>query len=262
MSGQQQLPWQVVAAAVIGTSHVAANQPCQDAVAWQQHDGWLFAAVCDGAGSAAHSHIGAQHMAEGVTSALTACVAALADADQAQASAVLQQVIGQQRQQLQALAKRDNTAINDYACTLVGAYINADGGWLFHIGDGVAVAEFADAPACISWPENGEYANETVFVSSEQWSKHLRLTRVPAAPTVLALMSDGAESFAMGKQRSGLFRPFIDPVLRYLQGVDHSTATQALAATLADPRTGHITSDDKTLLLAWPTAHAGGNTPA
>lgn len=52
--------WRVAAASVCGSSHEKTGQPCQDALYWEVlPDGTLLAAVADGAGSAAHSDIGA-----------------------------------------------------------------------------------------------------------------------------------------------------------------------------------------------------------
>jgi hypothetical protein len=102
----------------------------------------------------------------------------------------------------------------------------------------------------VSLPENGEYANETYFVTGAEWREHLRVVAVPAS-TRIALMSDGAGSFVMAKGNGGLFRPFVDPVEKFLLGVeDPAAADAALAATLDDPRTHGITGDDKALLLA------------
>ena len=68
----------------------------------------------------------------------------------------------------------------------------------------------------------------------------------------LALMSDGAAPFVMAKGNGGLFKPFMDPVERFLASVDEVAGSAGLAATLGDPRTHTITTDDKTLLVALP----------
>jgi hypothetical protein len=55
------MPWKIVAASARGTSHAASGQECQDAYAFEQRDAWFVAVVCDGAGSARWSALGAQH---------------------------------------------------------------------------------------------------------------------------------------------------------------------------------------------------------
>ncbi len=120
----------------------------------------------------------------------------------------------------------------------------------FHIGDGVGVVEFDDGTSVLSLPENGEYANETYFVTQDEWSAHLRVTPFSGRVRCLALMSDGAMSFAFKK--TGLFRPFMDPVVSYLNNTEEAEGSEALLATLAGEGTWTITSDDKTLLVALP----------
>jgi hypothetical protein len=102
----------------------------------------------------------------------------------------------------------------------------------------------------VSLPENGEYANETYFVTGDGWQAHLRLLPIPEPVTMIALMSDGAAPFVMQRGLGGLFRPFMDPVEQYLSTATQEAGDDALAGLLGDPRTHAITSDDKTLLIA------------
>src|SRR6185295_12338925 len=102
----------------------------------------------------------------------------------------------------------------------------------------------------VSSPENGEYANETYFVSGTEWSEHLRITPFASPVLEIALMSDGAAPFVMAKGGASLYRPFVDPVVRFLDSVSEDDGSHGLAATLEDARTYQITGDDKTLLIA------------
>ncbi|MCD9028139.1 protein phosphatase 2C domain-containing protein [Luteimonas sp. BDR2-5] len=249
------MAWHVVAASATGRAHLDRGQPCQDAFAAEVVDGVLVAVVCDGAGSAAHADVGARTVASATVQALAARLRwgkDLLRADAAAAGAAFGDALASVRGGLEAQAAAAHHDLRDYACTVVGVAAGAAGGWLFHIGDGVAVVESAQAPALVSRPDNGEYANETYFLSGPQWRERLRLTRIAEPATQLALMSDGAQAFAMARGDGGLYPPFIDPVARYLRGVDAAQGARALQATLADPRTDAITGDDKTLLLAWP----------
>jgi len=247
------MAWRIYAAASIGSSHIEAGTPCQDAFAHALVGDTLLGVVCDGAGSRALSHIGAQAVSSGVVARLQqlegadAPLSALPEAEFARA---VGDAVAQVREALQKEAGDNGVELSAYSCTLVGAVATAQGGRFFHIGDGLAVAEHADAPSVVSLPENGEYANETYFVSGEQWREHLRFTAFGETATRVALMSDGAMPFAMAKGNGGLFKPFMDPVEAYLAGVTEDEGSAALAGTLGDPRTYGITSDDKTLLIA------------
>ena len=111
----------------------------------------------------------------------------------------------------------------------------------------------AAGESVLSRPENGEYADETYFVTDENWKDHLRLTPLaaPGRGCVIGLMSDGTAPFAVDRARSGFFRPFIDPVAAYLREAAAPNGNEALRNLLESPRAGEISSDDKTLLLAF-----------
>lgn len=245
-----------MAASATGRSHLDRGQPCQDAFASAYVGGVLIAAVCDGAGSASHSDTGAKLVSSSVVAAIAADRQLGSNPAGLEVDAlrvIIEAAIVAAREQLTGIAGAQQLTLADHACTLVGVVADARGGWFFHVGDGVAACEFAPPQtAAVSLPANGEYANETWFVTGGNWREQLRLTRFEGRSQAIVLMSDGVQPFAMTRDGSGLFQPFIAPVLRYLGGVDAEHGSQALQATLADPRTDHITGDDKTLLVALP----------
>ncbi len=249
------MTWRVFAATAIGKSHIDGGLPCQDALAHRLVGEVLVAVVCDGAGSCALSHEGAAAVSQEVVAMLAGRVdaGALSPAmETGLAFEAVAEAVAASRARLDAEAIAKGTAFSDYSATLVGVVANGEGGFFFHIGDGLGIAQgaAADAVPVISIPENGEYANETYFVTGEFWLDHLRLTRFPMPATTVALMSDGAMPFVMAKNHVGFHRPFIEPVTRYLVTVTDDEGSQALAGTLGDPRTYQITGDDKALLIA------------
>ncbi|QWP76213.1 protein phosphatase 2C domain-containing protein [Lysobacter sp. K5869] len=247
--------WRIYAASAVGSSHLDKGIPCQDACAFHVSGDVLAAVVCDGAGSAAHSDIGARLIADALARALGERLGRepeLLDAPRETFFAAAVEAVAQAREGVVERAQADGRALGDYAATVVGYAGDARRGWFLHIGDGIGVAEAAsdDEDAVVSLPANGEYANETYFVTGESWREQLRVLPVPAPTARLALMSDGAMPFAMARGNAELYAPFIDPVSRYLASVDEAEGSRALHGTLADPRTHGITSDDKTLLIA------------
>ena len=248
------MAWRVFAAAAIGHSHIEGGIPCQDAYAHALVGDMLVAAVCDGAGSQALSDIGAAFVSAGVVDALAsrADADALTGLEPESFRALVAEVVGATRDRLATQALAEGKALSEYSSTLVGIVADARGGYFFHIGDGLGVARAAadHADHVVSLPENGEYANETYFVTGDAWHEHLRVTAIPPGADTIALMSDGAMPFAMAKGNDALYAPFMDPVERYLSGASEADGSAALHGTLADPRTYQITSDDKTLLIA------------
>lgn len=249
--------WRVFAAAAVGSSHVQAGLPCQDAYAFQVVGDALLATVCDGAGSAASSHVGARLVSTGVVNELVRhLLSARASGSKPWPEGVeeaydwMRELLSEVRAGLIRHAQAAESPLADFATTLVGVVTTPVGGWFFHVGDGVGVADACNGGTSVSQPENGEYANETYFITGEDWAPHLRLLRI-VAPQRLALMSDGAASFVMGKGNEALFAPFITPVEKFLLATDEASGSEALARTLGDARTDRITPDDKTLLLAY-----------
>lgn len=243
--------WRVFAASAIGKHHVDHGLPCQDAFAFRKVDALLICVVCDGAGSARHSELGAAEcvrviverlearLKDSCTSDVLACTHENIEAD-----------IGTARHRLEDLARERQLELRDLACTVVGAIIGSEGGYFFHIGDGLAIVEVPDNAATISAPQNGEYANETYFITADDWHARLRISAVPAGVNCLALMSDGAMPFVMNRAHTEFVAPFINPVRTYLLSVGEQEGSEALHATLDDEKTWAITGDDKTLLLA------------
>jgi len=247
------MPWQTFAASAIGKYHIDNNIPCQDDFAFRVVGDVLIGVVCDGAGSSAHSEIGAKECSRSV---LDSIEMNLGEGESTRLETVcgrdnLEGAVDVARNRLQSMADEKGFAFKDLSCTLVGCIASSRGGCFFHIGDGFCIAEFDGQTPIVSLPENGEYANETYFVTATDWAARLRITPLPEARYGrVALMSDGAAPFVVSRERTGFFGPFIDPVASYLSGVTQEDGNKALGDTLADERTYAITGDDKTLLIA------------
>jgi hypothetical protein len=89
-----------------------------------------------------------------------------------------------------AFARRGD--LSDYACTLIFAAA-VDGRLLIgHLGDGVAFSVSGGRPEVASLPDNGEFSNETYFVTGPDAAQRLRFTaRMDPAPQSIVLVSDG-----------------------------------------------------------------------
>lgn len=248
------MDWKVFLASATGKHHLDRNEPCQDFAHLEVWQDVLLGAVCDGAGSAAQGGEGAAFMARAVAARLATALEStgLPEETVEACRALLVPVIASVRDDLALQAAAAGHPLRDYAATLVGCIAGPGYGCFFHIGDGFAVHQPTEGGATLSFPENGEYANETYFATDDDWQDHLRVTLLSALPvgSTIGLMSDGASSFAIDRNRTGFYRPFIDPVLHYLHSASEAHGNEALLNLLASERTFEITSDDKTLLLA------------
>ena len=137
------MSWHAFGAAVIGSGHLDAGLPCQDAFARADAGDVFCAAVCDGAGSASASDHGARLVSSRVVESLSQCLGHEAGAMALSVDALrgeLVRIIEGARDELRAHGLASGRKLADYAATLVGVLAAPSGGWLFHCGDGVGVA--------------------------------------------------------------------------------------------------------------------------
>lgn len=248
--------WRVGGISVAGFSHIEDGIPCQDAHAYKvRDDGWLVAAVSDGAGSATYSHIGA-----------AAYVSAVVDnfcddpnlpaLSEDRISAGLIKVIDATTHKLVGNHSHDDNSSeaskSDFAATIIMIICNENGGAFYHVGDGGGtVFELANLEhAVTSKPQNGEYANETYFLTMDNWQDYLRITPFEKPFDTLLLMSDGVTPMAMTKGCEAPFGSFVQPVINFLKSADPEGGLQALENTLTREQVRVVTGDDKTLFWA------------
>ncbi len=248
------MKWKVFFASATGRHHLDNDAPCQDSGQFLVVDDVLIGAVCDGAGSAREGRVGAEFFAREVTGRLAEAVRdrRFAGVSLADYRDYLAGIILSVRAALEQTAAVQDLSLRDFACTLVGCITSREGGCFFHIGDGFAIYMMGDGESVLSPPENGEHADETYFVTDDHWSEHLRVTALSGIGEggVIGLMSDGTSPFAVNRPKTGFYRPFIDPVVKFLRNATEENGSEALKNVLADEKTFQITSDDKTLLLA------------
>ncbi len=249
------MDWRVFLAAATGGHHLDQDSPCQDFACHEVHNGLLVGVVCDGAGSASAGGVGAEFFATEITRLLAAAFTAEGlpqdDAEAAYRERIAL-LLSEARATLEARITPPLT-LRDHACTLVGCLASRSGGAFFHIGDGFAVQQPQAGTTILSPPENGEYANETYFVTDADWQAHLRVTLLTPLQQgdLIGLMSDGTSAFAIDRQKTGFYKPFIDPVASFLQQANATTGNAALQNLLESEKTLQITRDDKALLLAF-----------
>jgi hypothetical protein len=249
--------WVLVPACATGKYHLDDNAPCQDAVASLTWPGGFAAAVCDGAGSASHADLGARTMAQALVQSL-ANWAASSDTQNHSPHATLTQAVVHARQTLEAVAQQQDLALRDLACTVVACVSHEGQAWFLHVGDGLAAHRQGSGNYDVSAPCNGEFADQTWFITMDDWPDHLRVSALTnvGPDSLIGLMSDGAMPFVMDRSKSHFFEPFMAPVERHLRQCPEDQQASALLGVLEDPRTWTITADDKSLLLAMvrPTA--------
>lgn len=246
-------------ASAIGSAHREFGKPCQDAgrvdVVVDARDAvCLVAAVADGAGSAALS----QH---GATATCNALVAAVRRWWQDSARGVLDEsmlraAFAEAHAALEAQALQHSCSLRELACTALLAVVTPTAGGFAQIGDGAIVWQAAggESPLEIAfWPDQGEYANITRFLSDEDWSSALRARCESVRVLQLSLFSDGLQRLALKLADKQPHAPFFAPLWQALGALDagaQARFAQDMQAWLGSPAIEARTDDDKTLVLA------------
>lgn len=246
--------WNWAAASRRGVAHARCGEARQDAfriVPPPDGGGHLSIVVCDGAGSASHGGAGAAVAAWTLASCARSWLAAarrLPDPDGAACWVLLA------RERILRAAARRKLDARDFATTVVAAVSDGSSTLTIHVGDGaVAARNSAGAWIALSWPEQGEYASMTRFLTDDG-ALSLRIERHDFAIDRLAVMSDGLERLALdfraGQPHAGFLDPMAEP-LAVRGGRGHDLLlSRSLATYLDGDRVNQRTDDDKTLVMA------------
>lgn len=157
------------------------------------------------------------------------------------------------RDSLAAAAERRDTRRQAFASTLVLLVAIPDAILVAHVGDGAVVARRKDGGwVALSWPENGEYASTTFFLTDDP-TPRVRITRHDPECDAFAIFSDGIEDLALDHRSQTPHEPFFRSMLAPLGRVDSNgrnlSLCNALAGFLDSDRVCDRTNDDKSLIL-------------
>lgn len=212
-------------------------------------DGRMCAVVSDGAGSASYGGPGAWIV----------CREFLAQAQSWSATSpglpgdqVIFDWIDAIRDRISRAAERRGSAPRQFAATVAAVFATDREALVIQIGDSV-VAGRADGNWTVPlWPESGEYASTTYFVTDSP-TPRLNLAREAISFDGFALFSDGIETIALDHSEQQAHQPFLDPMIKAIDdtpGIGRLAALSGqLASYLGSDRVNYRTDDDKTLIL-------------
>ena len=240
--------WKTVGASVQGTSHTKNNTPCQDFSGFRditvREKAITLIALSDGAGSAKCSEEGSKFV---VTNWLEAAESFLADASENNEKISIE-IANFIRSNLIEYVEGKAGVIGDYACTLLTAIIFEDRAYFFQIGDGAWIYKASDVYGCATWPYQGEFAGETIFLTSKTAVDHFQTTLVDKIDAV-AGFTDGLERLALKMATKEASAGFFDSMFQRLVGGKAEEVEVELRAFLNSDRLNERTDDDKTLVL-------------
>lgn len=252
--------WKFGFACVAGTSHTKLSLPVQDACHAEvirdvYGDEILIAVVADGAGSAAHAHTGAQMACNFFSAAIRGHFASEGTWQQL-TDGFTGNAIAEFQQKLREKSVAENRRLQDYACTLLTAIIGRECAAFFQLGDG-AMVELrqgeTDHYRCVCWPQQGEYANTTSFLTDADAADKI-FSELKAYPIdEIALFTDGIQNLVLDYRAQSAHSPFFAPLFAWLRprSVGYSEElSSSLTVYLNSGKINARTDDDKTLMLA------------
>ncbi|MGD0475684.1 MAG: PP2C family serine/threonine-protein phosphatase [Candidatus Velthaea sp.] len=248
--------WRYVDAFAVGLSHRENDTPCQDrcagAVIASLDGGDVFVTVVsDGAGSAAHAERGAQIVCDVLATVVGEAVRASSDLDRIGDELVRSWFLCA-REAVREEARALDGEIREYAATALLAVASDHQTLCARIGDGGIVLRRtpADAFEVALWPDSGEYANQTYFITDDAAAERIAIARFDDVSDVVAF-SDGLQNLALEQATRTAFPPFFLPLVAAVRRARDTNGK--LHAELVDylnsPAINERTADDKSLVV-------------
>ena len=209
-----------------GAAHLKDGTPNQDSVVVVTPSAGRLGsvavmAVSDGAGSAIYSQFGSRAACAAGVANLTGQLSrnpAIAAKGHLLRSA-LQRAVRSARRSVMETAKGPHQSagavnVNDYACTMMLGLVSERLVGVAHVGDGCVVAGDGDDWRLLSEPDNGEFANETRFLTNPR--NLPRVTVVSGSDiSCVAVITDGLQDVALSRG-STPYERFWTPLCRAL----------------------------------------------
>jgi hypothetical protein len=157
---------------------------------------------------------------------------------------------GQVRRALEEEAAQREVPVRELSCTLLTAVVGENASVFAQVGDGAIVVREGGGYVPVFWPQVGEYANTTWFVTSPDMEQVLQVSSREPVDEV-ALFTDGLQMMALHFASRSVHRPFFEPLFAALRGAAHpEDLVVPLRSFLDSPAVNERTDDDKTLVLA------------
>jgi len=252
--------WKYGFASTVGSAHARSSVPGQDfchalIVNNARGEEVLVAVASDGAGSANQGQIGSKLACDLFVSEVNSYFANGGAMDRF-ADGFIGTWINKFQQLVTDKSDLDGVKLQDFACTLLAAVVGREHGIYFQIGDGAIVTSLRDEQdkyRCVWWPQQGEYANTTNFLTDTDAAEKIYYELRHNAVDEVALFTDGIQSMVLDYRTKSAHSPFFAPLFAWLRarpGGYSRELSDSLAAYLASEKINARSDDDKTLILA------------
>jgi hypothetical protein len=249
--------WSWIGASATGTSHLASGKGCEDSAACIElcdaDTSVLIAVVSDGAGSARFAKLGSSIVVRCFIKAAIRYFREGGSVGRLEPQ-VISPWIDEIRDRIFSQSRIHSTVPREFASTLVAAIVNGQHAAVCHIGDGSCAFRSDEQSAwqVPSWPEHGEYASSTYFVTDDP-APRMRLTVVNGRFDQVVAFSDGMERLALDFSNhvasDRFFTPLANKVADDVPGRQRLLSASLRTFLDSTPVTSR-TDDDKTLIVA------------
>jgi Protein phosphatase 2C len=246
--------WRHIAQSQQGASHLSDGTACQDSnlvrVLGDGRANTLVACVADGAGSAKFADAGSAIACTAIIENAAAHYEASGGFDRLSRDDVLRWC-EDARSRIENEAALRECNCRELATTLCVVIAAPNSTIFFQIGDGAIIVGARDIFGVVFWPQSGEYANSTNFLTADDYDARLEFLTITNRCSDLALFTDGLERLALRFDSKTPHEPFFTPLFRALRSADDLAGLSAgLSRFLASESVQARSDDDKTLILA------------
>jgi hypothetical protein len=247
--------WKILNQRSVGTSHTRAGEPCQDAelvsLCTDQHgEEFLVVACADGAGSAKHAEQGSAHACTVALEFVSISLREGLPKEDAELILTTRRWLASVCGAIGDLAAERGAAPRDFACTMLLAVLGKSRSMFAQMGDGAIVKSDGSSFDVAFWPQRGEYANQTTFISDPESLDNVQAS-VGGPVDEIAMLTDGLQSLALNYAAKSVHAPFFTPMFRALRAAEDPNLLQtSLLKFLDSEGVNQRTDDDKTLVLA------------
>ena len=244
--------WKAAAHSAPGTSHKAQGLPCQDHADYIVVNDFFVGAVADGAGSAVYSQEGSKlAVSESLNHARDFFYSKKSFNSSNEAKLFFEELLDHVRAKICSLSRKTHASIDDFATTLLVFIASPSFFSALQIGDGfIVVSSNADNFELIFEPRKGEFANETVFITSQGAFTEMKVFFENKDYDFVCASTDGLERLAINFREMSPYTPFFRPLKLHLEGSEREVEIKAYLDSFLDSESLNAkTDDDKTILL-------------
>jgi hypothetical protein len=217
----------------------------------------LLAIACDGAGSASRS-------LDGATLAVDRFLRDFGEASTRSGlggitKEFIEDWLSRVRTEIREQAETHHLNPRDFACTMLGAVVGHDRAAFFQIGDGAMVVSNRSEPddyGWVFWPQHGEFANQTNFITQDNALELLEFELEERSVDEIAMFTDGIERLVLDLKEKTAHAPFFRPLFGWLANTEPAKVNEEIPTSevigryLGSKQITERTDDDKTLILA------------